>query len=45
MSKSETEQDSSADESVQTDHLEGMSDGCGCVEVWEDLSEYREQNK
>lgn len=45
MSKSEAEQDSSADESAKTDHLERMSDGCGCVEVWEDLSEYREQNE
>ena len=43
MSKSEPERDLTADGSAQTNHLERMSDGCGCTEVWEELSEYREQ--
>lgn len=43
MSKSRDEHDSTDDEPAQTDHLEQVSNGCGCVEVWEDLSEYRQQ--
>jgi hypothetical protein len=23
------------------DHLDAVDDGCGCVETWEHLSEYR----
>jgi hypothetical protein len=26
---------------VDADHLDGVEDGCGCVEVWEALSEQR----
>lgn len=43
MSKSESDDDPERDESAQTDHLDDVSDGCGCVEVWEGLSEYRQQ--
>jgi len=27
---------------VDTSHLDGVDDGCGCTEVWEHLSEERE---
>jgi hypothetical protein len=27
---------------VDTSHLDGIEDGCGCAEVWEHLSEERE---
>ncbi|WP_167768368.1 hypothetical protein [Haloarcula amylovorans] len=26
------------------DHLDGVEDGCGCTEIWEHLSEQRENN-
>jgi hypothetical protein len=26
---------------VDTSHLDGVADGCGCAEVWEHLSEGR----
>lgn len=29
-------------ERVDTSHLEGVEDGCGCTEVWEHLSAGRE---
>ncbi|MEF8841825.1 MAG: hypothetical protein V5A62_09410 [Haloarculaceae archaeon] len=29
-------------ERVDTSHLDGVADGCGCAEVWEHLSEGRE---
>ncbi len=28
-------------ERVDTSHLDGVEDGCGCAEVWEHLSEGR----
>ena len=31
-----------ADAESETDHLEDLPDGCGCAEVWEFLSERRE---
>jgi hypothetical protein len=34
--------DQDADEAVETGHLDDMEDGCGCAEVWEHLSERRE---
>lgn len=38
---SETEQESRADryEDVDTSHLDGVDDGCGCTEIWEHTSE------
>jgi len=27
----------------ETDHLEDATDGCGCAEIWEHLSERREE--
>jgi hypothetical protein len=31
-------------EDVDTSHLAGVDDGCGCAEVWEHLSEERATN-
>lgn len=33
----ETQEDAACD----VDHVEDVDDGCGCVEVWEHLSEQR----
>lgn len=30
------------EERVDTSHLDGVEDGCGCAEVWEHLSENRD---
>jgi hypothetical protein len=27
------------------EHLEDVGDGCGCAEVWEHLSDYREDDE
>jgi len=43
MSKSD-ERGSAADESIDAEHLEDVTDGCGCVEMWESLSEYRQRS-
>jgi hypothetical protein len=32
-------------ERVDTSHLDGAEDGCGCAEVWEHLSEGREADE
>jgi len=29
------------DEEIDTSHLDGVEDGCGCTEIWEHLSESR----
>lgn len=29
-------------EDIDTSHLDGIDDGCGCAEVWEHLSEERD---
>jgi hypothetical protein len=31
-----------SDDDVDTSHLDGVKDGCGCAEVWEHLSDERE---
>lgn len=36
----ETEE-STAETDDEHDHLDGIEDGCGCTEVWEHLSEQR----
>jgi hypothetical protein len=38
---SETEQESREDryDDVDTSHLDGVEDGCGCTEIWEHTSE------
>ena len=30
-------------EEPATDHLDDVEDGCGCTEIWEHLSENREE--
>lgn len=32
-------------EDVDTSHLQGLADGCGCAEVWEHTSEDREARR
>ncbi len=31
------------DDRVDTSHLDDVEDGCGCTEIWEHLSEQREE--
>jgi hypothetical protein len=31
------------DTDSRPDHLEAVEDGCGCAELWETMSEQREQ--
>jgi hypothetical protein len=40
-SADETPDATEDDEEVDTSHLDGIDDGCGCAEVWEHLSEQR----
>lgn len=37
--------DGGEDSDTETDrsHLEGVEDGCGCTEIWEHLSEQRDE--
>jgi len=44
MSKADANE-SDGDKAVEKGHLDDVADGCGCVEIWEDLSEYREQSE
>jgi len=41
MSKESEGRNTDEEQSSDADHLNDMSDGCGCVEVWENLSDYR----
>ncbi|WP_169051813.1 hypothetical protein [Halorhabdus amylolytica] len=41
--QSTTEYDETDDERPD-DHLDSVEDGCGCAEVWEHLSEEREED-
>lgn len=34
--------ESTQDEEGVTEHLEELADGCGCAEIWEHLSERRD---
>lgn len=43
MSNPANREETDDDDQTEADHLERVSDGCGCVEVWEDLSEYRQE--
>jgi len=29
--------------SIRSDHLDDIEDGAGCAEIWERLSEYRDE--
>ena len=33
------------DEAVDTSHLDDVEDGCGCTEIWEHLSEGRDETE
>jgi hypothetical protein len=44
MSKPERESSPEDEEPTDTDHLDSIADGCGCVEVWETLSENRQRS-
>ena len=35
--------DDEHDEDVDTSHLDAVDDGCGCTEVWEHLSDERDE--
>jgi hypothetical protein len=37
------ESEQAEDEEVDTSHLDGLEDGCGCAEVMDHLSERREE--
>jgi hypothetical protein len=37
-----SKQNAEAEEDIETAHLQEIEDGCGCVEVWENLSDYRD---
>jgi hypothetical protein len=32
-----------SDEDIETGHLESVEDGCGCTEIWEHLSDERDE--
>jgi hypothetical protein len=36
--------DPQEDEEQATKHLDDLADGCGCAEIWEHLSERREDD-
>lgn len=38
-----TDTDERSDAEVDTSHLDGVEDGCGCAEVWEHLSDERDE--
>lgn len=31
------------DESIDTSHLDNVEDGCGCTEIWEHMSDERDE--
>jgi len=35
--------ESDEEREVDTSHLDGVEDGCGCAEVWEHLSDERDE--
>lgn len=39
---SSSEQDAEEEEDIR-EHLQNVEDGCGCAEIWEHLSEEREE--
>ena len=38
-----SERDVESEEEVDTSHLDGLADGCGCAEMMDHLSEEREE--
>ncbi|WP_181685796.1 hypothetical protein [Halorhabdus salina] len=43
-SQMDTTTDEETDDAQPDDHLDDIDDGCGCAEVWEHLSEQREDD-
>ena len=43
MSKEAERRSSEEEKPAGREHFDDIADGCGCVEVWENLSEYRQQ--
>ncbi|ELZ53362.1 MULTISPECIES: hypothetical protein [Halorubrum] len=41
----EAEQDREPDDGDESSHLDGVEDGAGCTEIWERLSENRENTE
>jgi len=41
MSKEPESRATDDEQPSDSEHLDEISDGCGCVEVWENLSDYR----
>ena len=35
--------DDERDDDVDTSHLEDVDDGCGCTEIWEHMSDERDE--
>ena len=35
--------DDDPEEDIDTGHLDNVDDGCGCAEIWEHLSDEREE--
>jgi hypothetical protein len=42
MSKEAKRRSSEEEQPAGREHLDDIAGGCGCVEVWENLSEYRQ---
>jgi hypothetical protein len=38
-----TDAEDSADEEAETSHLDDLADGAGCTEIWEHLSDGRDE--
>ncbi|MFQ3319309.1 MAG: hypothetical protein ACI8UR_000957 [Natronomonas sp.] len=36
--------DTDAEEDIDTSHLDNVDDGCGCTEIWEHMSDERDQS-
>lgn len=44
MTTAPSDSEQNEDEEVANEHLESIEDGCGCAEVWEHLSENRDDD-
>jgi hypothetical protein len=44
MTVSSTEDATEEDEEEIREHLDDVDDGCGCTEIWEHLSEERDED-
>jgi hypothetical protein len=44
MTTASPDSEEDTDEEVANEHLESIEDGCGCTEIWEHLSEKRDND-